>query len=80
MGGDLGDLGIGVNTLVEGWTMTALQKQRCVDPEALAMHIDRHCLHVPSEAVYVAGMVLVLASDDSAACSAQNFMVEGGSI
>ena len=80
MARDLGDHRIRVNTVVPGWIMTERQKQLWVTPEALAKQIDRQCLPDPIDPVYVARMVLFLASDDSAACSAQNFMVEGGSI
>ncbi len=80
MARDLGDHRIRVNTVVPGWIMTERQKQLWVTPEALAKQIDRQCLPDPIDPVYVARMVLFLASDDSAACSAQNFLVEGGSI
>ena len=80
MARDLGDHRIRVNTVVPGWIMTERQKQLWVTPEALAKQIDRQCLPDAIDPVYVARMVLFLASDDSAACSAQNFMVEGGSI
>ena len=43
-------------------------------------HLDRQCLPDPIDPVYVARMVLFLASDDAAACTANNYMVEGGSI
>ena len=80
MARDLGDHRIRVNTVVPGWIMTERQKQLWVTPEALAKQIDRQCLPDAIDPVYVARMVLFLASDDAAACSAQNFMVEGGSI
>jgi len=80
MARDLGDHRIRVNTVVPGWIMTERQKELWVTPEALAKQIDRQCLPDAIDPVYVARMVLFLASDDAAACSAQNFMVEGGSI
>jgi len=80
MARDLGDHRIRVNTVVPGWIMTERQKQLWVTPEALAKQIERQCLPDAIDPVYVARMVLFLASEDSAACSAQNFMVEGGSI
>jgi NAD(P)-dependent dehydrogenase (short-subunit alcohol dehydrogenase family) len=80
MARDLGGNRIRVNTVVPGWIMTKRQKELWVTPEALAKQIDRQCLPDPIDPVYVARMVLFLASDDSAACSANNFMVEGGSI
>ncbi|MCX8952796.1 SDR family NAD(P)-dependent oxidoreductase [Ruegeria sp. NA] len=80
MARELGDHRIRVNTVVPGWIMTQRQKDLWVTPEALAKQVDRQCLPEPIEPVYVARMVLFLASDDSAMCSAGNFMVEGGSI
>jgi NAD(P)-dependent dehydrogenase (short-subunit alcohol dehydrogenase family) len=80
MARELGDHRIRVNTVVPGWIMTERQKQLWVTPETLAKQINRQCLPDAIDPVYVARMVLFLASDDSAACSAQNFMVEGGSI
>ncbi len=80
MARDLGAHRIRVNTVVPGWIMTERQKELWVTPEALAKQVDRQCLPDPIDPVYVARMVLFLASDDSAACSAHNFMVEGGSI
>ena len=80
MARDLGSHRIRVNTVVPGWIMTDRQKELWVTPEALAKQVDRQCLPDPINPVYVARMVLFLASDDSAACSAHNFMVEGGSI
>ncbi|MFQ3357712.1 MAG: NAD(P)-dependent dehydrogenase (short-subunit alcohol dehydrogenase family) [Paracoccaceae bacterium] len=80
MARDLGDYRIRVNTVVPGWIMTERQKELWVTPEALAKQVDRQCMPDPIDPVYVARMVLFLASDDSAACSAHNFMVDGGSI
>ncbi|WP_170762488.1 SDR family NAD(P)-dependent oxidoreductase [Ruegeria lacuscaerulensis] len=80
MARELGDHRIRVNTVVPGWIMTERQKELWVTPEALAKQVDRQCLPDPIDPVYVARMVLFLASDDAAMCSAGNFMVEGGSI
>ena len=77
---DLGKHRIRVNTVVPGWVMTERQKQLWVTPEALERHLERQCLPDPIEPVYLARMVLFLASDDAAMCTANNYMVEGGSI
>ena len=77
---DLGPHGIRVNTLVPGWIMTERQKQLWATPDALDRHLKRQCLPVPIDPVYCARMVLFLASDDAAMCTANNFMVEAGSI
>jgi NAD(P)-dependent dehydrogenase (short-subunit alcohol dehydrogenase family) len=77
---DLGRYRIRVNTLVPGWTMTERQKQLWVTPEAMARQLEAQCLPDPIEPVYVARMALFLAADDSAMCTANNYMVEAGSI
>lgn len=80
MARELGGDGIRVNTVVPGWIMTERQKQLWATPEALEAQRRRQCLPVLIEPVYVARMVLFLASDDAAMCSANNYMVEAGSI
>lgn len=77
---DLGPHRIRVNTVVPGWVMTERQKQLWVTPEKLDAQLRRQCLPDPIDPVYLARMVLFLASDDSAMCTANNFMVEAGSI
>ena len=80
MARDLGDHRIRVNCIVPGWIMTERQKELWATPEALEKHRDRQCLPDLIDPVYLARMVLFLASDDSAMCSASNFMVDAGSI
>lgn len=77
---DLGRHRIRVNTLVPGWVMTERQKQLWATPEALEKHRANQCLPDLIEPVYIARMVLFLASDDAAMCTANNYMVEAGSI
>ena len=77
---DLGKHRIRVNTVVPGWIITDRQKELWVTPEGLEYHYKRQCLPDLIEPVYVARMVLFLASDDSAMCTANNYMVEAGSI
>lgn len=77
---DLGPHRIRVNTVVPGWIMTERQKELWVTKEALDKHLQRQCLPEPIEPVYLARMVLFLASDDAAMCTANNYMVEAGSI
>ena len=77
---DLGPHRIRVNTVVPGWVMTERQKQLWATPEALERHRQNQCLPDLIEPVYLARMVLFLASDDAAMCTANNYMVEAGSI
>lgn len=80
MARDLGEHRIRVNTVVPGWIMTERQKELWATPEALEKHRQRQCLPDLIDPVYVARMVLFLASDDAAMCTASNYMVEAGSI
>tara|TARA_A100001011_G_scaffold209577_1_gene217788 strand:- start:217 stop:975 length:759 start_codon:yes stop_codon:yes gene_type:complete len=80
MARDLGRHRIRVNTVVPGWIMTDRQKELWVTKDTLEKHQERQCLPDLIEPVYVARMVLFLASEDSAMCSANNYMVEAGSI
>ncbi|MGI9363887.1 MAG: SDR family NAD(P)-dependent oxidoreductase [Rhizobiaceae bacterium] len=80
MARDLGDHRIRVNTVVPGWIMTQRQKELWVTDESIANHLARQCLPDLIDPVYVARMVLFLASDDAAMCTANNYMVEAGSI
>jgi len=77
---DLGQHRIRVNTVVPGWIMTERQKTLWATPEALEKHRDRQCLPDLIDPVYVARMVVFLASDDAAMCSASSFIVDAGSI
>ncbi len=75
---DLGPHGIRANTVVPGWIMTDRQLALWVTPEAKANLLNRQCLKRTLEPDDVARMVLFLASEQSAACTAQNFVVDGG--
>ncbi len=80
MARDLGEHRIRVNTVVPGWIMTERQKTLWATPEGLEAHRNRQCLPDLIDPVYVVRMVLFLASDDAAMCTASNYMVEAGSI
>jgi NAD(P)-dependent dehydrogenase (short-subunit alcohol dehydrogenase family) len=80
MARDLGGHRIRVNTVVPGWIMTKRQEELWVTDEAIKNHLARQCLKDLIDPIYVARMVLFLASDDAAMCTANNYMVEAGSI
>jgi len=80
MARELGGHRIRVNTVVPGWIMTDRQKELWVTPEGIERQRARQCLPDLIEPHYVARMVLFLASDDAAMCTASNYMVEAGSI
>ena len=60
--------------------MTERQKDKWATQASLEKNSDRQCLPDLIDPVYVAKMVVSLASDDSAMCTASNFTVNAGSI
>jgi NAD(P)-dependent dehydrogenase (short-subunit alcohol dehydrogenase family) len=77
---ELGKRRIRVNTIVPGWAMTERQKALWATPQAIERCRERQCLPDLIEPAYVARMALFLAADDSAMCTANNFIVDAGSI
>jgi D-xylose 1-dehydrogenase len=75
---DLGRDNIRVNTLVPGWVMTQRQLKLWLTPEADAEREQGQCLPLRVQPEHIAAMALFLAADDSLACSAQEFVVDGG--
>lgn len=75
---DLGPFNIRVNTLVPGWVMTEKQVRLWVDEAARAEIARGQCINQPLLAEHIARVALFLASDDSAMCTAQDFVVDGG--
>jgi NAD(P)-dependent dehydrogenase (short-subunit alcohol dehydrogenase family) len=75
---ELGDRGIRVNAIVPGWIMTKRQVDLWLTPEGEAELMRRQCLKrklVPDD---IARMALFLASEESSAVTAQNYIVDGG--
>lgn len=75
---ELGPHRVRVNTVVPGWVMTDRQKQLWASPEAVRQHLQRQCLPDPIQPADVARLVLFLAADDSAMCTAGSYEVQGG--
>ncbi|WP_119154200.1 SDR family NAD(P)-dependent oxidoreductase [Caldimonas tepidiphila] len=75
---ELGPLGIRVNTLVPGWVMTDRQLRLWVDDAARAEIARGQCINRPVLPEHVAQMALFLAADDSAMCTGQEYIVDGG--
>ncbi len=74
----LGPHRIRVNTVLPGWVMTKRQLELWVDEAAERELQQSQCLPDRLQPDDLARTVLFLASDDSAMCSAQNFIVDGG--
>lgn len=75
---DLGPYNIRVNTVTPGWVMTERQVKLWLDEEGEALIKRSQCLPGHLLPWHVARMVLFLAADDSAMCSAQEYIVDGG--
>ena len=78
MARELGPDGIRVNCVIPGWIMTERQLRDWVTPEAEAQIASSQSLPDRLYPADVARMVLWLAADDSAMCTAQNWVVDGG--
>lgn len=70
--------GVRVNTVLPGWVATERQLKRWWSPEGEAATLDAQSLKRRIYADEFVQMVLFLASDDGAACTAQQFIVDGG--
>ena len=75
---DLGPFNIRVNTLVPGWVMTERQVKLWLDDEGEQALKRNQCLPDKLMPEDIARMVLFLASDDAAMCTAQEFTVDAG--
>ncbi|GAB3765255.1 SDR family oxidoreductase [Ramlibacter monticola] len=75
---DFGPFNIRVNTLVPGWVMTEKQLRLWVTDEGRAEIARGQCLQQALMPRHIAHMALFLAADDSAMCTAQDFVVDGG--
>jgi len=69
---------IRINTVSPGWVMTERQVKLWLDAEGEAALARNQCLPDKLQPSDVARMVLFLASDDAAMCTAQEFKVDAG--
>jgi D-xylose 1-dehydrogenase len=75
---DYGPHNIRVNAIAPGWIRTERQEKLWITPEGEETMLKAQCLKrwlMPDE---VARMALFLASDESSACTAQHYVVDGG--
>ncbi|GAB3453960.1 SDR family oxidoreductase [Massilia terrae] len=75
---DLGRHNVRVNTVTPGWVMTQRQMEMWVDAAALEEIGRNQCLPGQLLPEHIASMCLYLGADDSAMCSAQEFVVDAG--
>lgn len=74
----LGKDHIRVNTITPGWVMTERQVRLWLDAAGEQDIARNQCMPGQLLPHHVASMVLFLAADDSAMCTAQEFVVDGG--
>lgn len=75
---DYGPYNVRVNAIAPGWIMTERQLEKWLTPEGEAELMRRQCLKrklMPDE---LAKFTVFLASDESSACTAQHYVVDGG--
>ncbi|MDR5783967.1 SDR family NAD(P)-dependent oxidoreductase [Caballeronia sp. LZ065] len=75
---DLGEHGIRVNTVIPGAVRTPRQMKLWQSPESEARLLAQQCLHERIDPEHIARMVLFLASDDAARCTAREYYVDAG--
>jgi NAD(P)-dependent dehydrogenase (short-subunit alcohol dehydrogenase family) len=74
----LGEDRIRINTVSPGWVMTERQMKLWLDAEGEREIKHNQCLPDKLQPQDIARMVLFLASDDAAMCTAQEFKVDAG--
>lgn len=78
---ELGTDGIRVNAIAPGWVLTERQLAKgAADPAKFTRYLDRQCLKAHLFPPHVAEMALWLCADESAMCTGQTFIVDGGVI
>ena len=75
---NLGKDRIRINTVTPGWVMTERQIKLWLDAEGERELQRNQCLPDRVQPIDIARMVLFLASDDAAMCTAQEFKVDAG--
>ena len=75
---DFGPFNIRVNSIAPGWIMTERQKELWLTPEGEADIFKNQCLKRFLTPEDIARPALFLASDESAACTNQSYIIDGG--
>lgn len=75
---DYGPFNIRVNAVAPGWVMTKRQIERWLTPEGERQIMTSQCLKRKLMPDDIARFAIFLASEESGACTAQHFVVDGG--
>lgn len=78
LAGKLGPEGIRVNAILPGMIITERQKRLWLTEESIAAMLSRQCLKRTLDGTDLVGPCLFLASDASAAMTAQTLVIDGG--
>lgn len=78
LAGKLGPEGIRVNAILPGMIITERQKRLWLTEESIAAMLGRQCLKRTLDGTDLVGPCLFLASDASAAMTAQTLVIDGG--
>ncbi|MGB0995084.1 MAG: SDR family NAD(P)-dependent oxidoreductase [Acidimicrobiales bacterium] len=73
-----GPHGVRVNTVLPGWVATERQLEKWWSPEGEAGTLNDQAIKRRIYAKEFVQMILFLAADDGAACTAQQFLIDGG--
>lgn len=78
---ELGTDGIRVNAIAPGWVLTERQLAKgAANPARFDAYLDRQCLKAHLYPPHIAEMALWLCADESAMCTGQTFIIDGGVI
>ena len=77
---DLGEFNIRVNSVVPGWIITERQRELWLTPEIEKEQLKSQCIKRMLLPEDISKVVLFFASDQSAGCTAQNYIVDGGTV
>jgi NAD(P)-dependent dehydrogenase (short-subunit alcohol dehydrogenase family) len=75
---EYGEVGIRVNTVMPGWTMTKRQRDLWLTPESEKALIETQCLKELVQVDDIARFILFLGADDSRLMTAHTYMVDAG--
>jgi D-xylose 1-dehydrogenase len=78
---ELGSDGIRVNAIAPGWVLTKRQLAKGqADPSKFVRYLERQCIKAHLYPEHVAEMALWLCADESAMCTGQTLILDGGVI